>query len=181
MAGIETKSDLGNVVVPTASYIGNMGCFDLSFELAGLEPAARRNGIMGRDWGVKMAEVTDGTSNTLLSGETVIWNFSWDPNWLFRINAGGTGAGNTLGALRSAIRRINPSALASQVVRREAFASNHTGGANFGFVDGSVHFISENVDHSNTEWVDYAATPPAVLGTYQKLSSRNDGLVVGEY
>jgi prepilin-type processing-associated H-X9-DG protein len=153
----------------------------LSFELEGLQPAARRNGIFGRDWGVRIADITDGTSNTLLSGETILWNFSWDPNWLFRINNTGVGAGNSLGAMRSAIRRMNPPEIASQVVRREAFASYPAGGANFGLVDGSVRFISETIDHTNTEWVQYIATPRAPLGTYQKLSSRNDGEVVGEF
>ncbi len=181
MSGNETKSDLGSVEVPTASYVGNMGCFDLSFELEGVQPAARRNGMMGRDWGVKMADVTDGTSNTFLAGETILWNFSWDPNWLFRINNTGVGAGNSLGAMRSALRRINPAAVASQVVRREAFASYHTGGANFGLVDGSVHFISDSIDHTNTEWAQYNASPRPPLGTYQRLSSRNDGEVVGEF
>ena len=39
------------------------------------------------------------------------------------------------------------------------FKSNHTGGANFVFADGSVHFIEQNIDHR----------------TYQALGCRNDG------
>jgi prepilin-type processing-associated H-X9-DG protein len=37
--------------------------------------------------------------------------------------------------------------------------SNHSGGANFAFADGSVHFISQNID----------------MQTYQYLGCRNDG------
>lgn len=43
--------------------------------------------------------------------------------------------------------------------------SAHVGGAQFVFADGSVHFISENID----------------VNTYQALGSRADGDVVGEY
>jgi prepilin-type processing-associated H-X9-DG protein len=43
------------------------------------------------------------------------------------------------------------------------FKSNHTGGANFVFVDGSVHFLSQNIDHR----------------LYQLLGCRNDGQPAG--
>ena len=42
------------------------------------------------------------------------------------------------------------------------FGSKHTGGANFGFGDGSVRFLSQSVD----------------LVTYKGLGSRNGGEVV---
>lgn len=45
------------------------------------------------------------------------------------------------------------------------FKSRHTGGAQFLFGDGSVHFLSENIDH----------------GTYNDLGAKDDGNVVGEF
>jgi prepilin-type N-terminal cleavage/methylation domain-containing protein/prepilin-type processing-associated H-X9-DG protein len=45
------------------------------------------------------------------------------------------------------------------------FRSHHRGGSNFTFVDGSVHFLSESIDHK----------------TFQFLGCRNDGQVVGPY
>jgi len=45
------------------------------------------------------------------------------------------------------------------------FRSLHPGGANFVFVDGSVHFLSESIDHK----------------TYQHLGCRNDGHPVSGY
>jgi prepilin-type processing-associated H-X9-DG protein len=44
-----------------------------------------------------------------------------------------------------------------------SFRSKHSGGANFCFVDGSVHFINEEID----------------LGTYQALATR-DGQLFGK-
>ena len=43
-----------------------------------------------------------------------------------------------------------------------AFKSRHSGGASFVFGDGSVHFVSETIDHK----------------TYQLLGCRNDGQAV---
>jgi prepilin-type N-terminal cleavage/methylation domain-containing protein/prepilin-type processing-associated H-X9-DG protein len=45
------------------------------------------------------------------------------------------------------------------------FKSRHASGCNFAFADGSVHFISQSIDHY----------------TYIKLGVRNDGGVVGTY
>jgi len=45
------------------------------------------------------------------------------------------------------------------------FKSNHSGGANFLFGDGSVHFIGQSIDHR----------------TYQLLGCRNDGMVATNY
>jgi prepilin-type processing-associated H-X9-DG protein len=44
----------------------------------------------------------------------------------------------------------------------DGFKSNHSGGANFVFADGSVHFIRDSID----------------MWTYQKLGCRNDGQVI---
>src|SRR5262249_1912900 len=42
------------------------------------------------------------------------------------------------------------------------FKSNHSGGTNFVFADGPVHFITQRIDHRS----------------YQLVGCRNDGLVV---
>jgi prepilin-type N-terminal cleavage/methylation domain-containing protein/prepilin-type processing-associated H-X9-DG protein len=56
-----------------------------------------------------------------------------------------------------------------------AWSSSHTGGASFVMCDGSVRFISQNVDFAT--WVD--GKQP--LATYNKLGAANDGQPVGDF
>ena len=42
------------------------------------------------------------------------------------------------------------------------FKSNHSGGVNFAMVDGSIHFVSQNID----------------MRTYQYIGCRHDGMGV---
>lgn len=54
---------------------------------------------------------------------------------------------------------------AIQNLQGRAFSSPHRGGCHFGFVDGSVHFISDSVD----------------MPTLKNIAIRNDGKVLGAY
>lgn len=59
----------------------------------------------------------------------------------------------------------------------KGFGSLHARGANFCYADGSVHFISQDIEHRP----QYTATdlgPAEQLGLYQKLMCRNDGAVL---
>jgi prepilin-type N-terminal cleavage/methylation domain-containing protein len=85
--------------------------------------------------------------------------------------------------------------------RNTGFSSPHAGGVQFVFMDGKVNFISETVDHPRSSqatwaavgggcyWVDAAgqcggaqydnkAQMANLMGVYQRLHSRNDGLPV---
>ena len=54
------------------------------------------------------------------------------------------------------------------------FRSQHPGGANFLFGDGSVHFLKETIDMGSP-----AYNPPNVnIGVYRKLATRGKGEIV---
>jgi len=173
------------------SYVASAGAFDNGFNsIPQTNVADRVTGMLGRDSSVKMRDVTDGTSNTLLAGEARHYgqsagnagSFTWDPklyashHWVQ-----GTSVA-TLALTRMAVQKINPPNSASVLIRREAFASKHIGGAQFLLADGSVHFISENINHNGIRWNNYSSNPdPSRLGIFQLLAARNDGQVLGEW
>ena len=140
--------------------------------------------------------ITDGTSNTLIVGERA-----------FRYEGLNAGAGNALGFgmtsvgapyagsyARSALAvygipywGINQSVTAAEHQTR-GFSSTHVGGAHFLLGDGSVRFISDNIDHKpNSIGAAAALTPPDHSGpsfvdsTFEKLITISSGDIPGEF
>ena len=156
------------------------------------------DGIFGGNSKIAISQIRDGSSNTILIGESshpithggpeyvtggvtggaTAWYHSaggladpgadpedpnasgpYTENWNFRafrhtqhpINFSFLEAGGTLSYQKS---------------EATPFTSEHPGGAMFTFADGSVHFLSETIDH---------------VGTFQPLSNRDDGTVLGDY
>ena len=82
---------------------------------------------------VRMGDVTDGTSNTIFVGEakrgSTNNHFQWTDPW----------------SVISTNQGLNTPGYATQYYNNR-FSSYHVGGAQFLLVDGSVRFISENID-----------------------------------
>jgi len=89
---------------------------------------------------LKLANITDGTSNTLMIGEDVVRHN--DHSAAFYANSDWCSCEQSLNYLPSPATPKNW----TQVI---SFRSNHSGGASFCLADGSVRFVSQDV-HENT-------------------------------
>lgn len=86
----------------------------------------------------KMGSVVDGTSNTFFIGEALPDWTRW--NWWYNPNAVTATCAIPLNYVQRVPKNIG------NWPNNYSFASYHVGGGNFGFGDGSVQFISENID-----------------------------------
>src|SRR5207302_7584395 len=127
---------------------------------------------------LRLASATDGTSNTILLGENLI-----DKHTYLNDNSdappGGSGRGcwtmDSGFQLQNGHVPINYPTVSSEIdggfctrdpktnvfnlSTASGYKSNHTSGVNFGFLDGSIRFVSQNIDQI----------------TLIRLSVRNDG------
>jgi prepilin-type N-terminal cleavage/methylation domain-containing protein/prepilin-type processing-associated H-X9-DG protein len=193
----------GSGGVPTAVVPPTIPGYGPSFDHGGTNDASLCRGMFARGVGgfnsvsgaalggpkLRIADITDGTSNTILitecgkSNENEWQVYGEKAGWSFYNNAdemttivpinypiapfGTPGTDPSLGFQGAGtISCNNPPyydpthSLWNWHVTWGA-KSFHTGGANFAFADGSVHFIQQNID----------------VATYQYLGCRNDGQV----
>lgn len=118
-----------------------------------------RDGIFFLDSGVRLADVTDGSSNTLLFGERFHHDPVFDlrqPDVLPGVAAlagmgrwgyvGGAGAmANVTLHTAAKINYQTPPGAVQLDDRVCAFGSGHPGGANFTFADGSARFVADDI------------------------------------
>ena len=157
----------------------------------------RNNGVFRINSNVKIRDMTDGTSNCFAIGEVrYIVNFTDTTNTAtgsqrnFSFGQVTTSAGancnndgyNNNGGhnhLRFTRHKLNGPMLDASKLWK-AYHSRHVGGGHFLMGDGSVRFVSENIDHTNTDWAN-SNSGMGPYGTYQRLGAINDGQVVGEF
>ena len=107
---------------------------------------------------VRIADVTDGTTNVYMIGERkTVPKLNWFSSWPGMIAEG-----------EEAFQRVCGSSdhvPNDPATHFDDFSSHHVGGAQFCLGDGSVRFISENIDHR----------------LYQSLATIQGGEVTGEF
>jgi len=159
------------------NYVGNMGNTILwgatTFGCGGVL-GNRNNGVLlyanenNNTYVVRIADITDGTSNTIAVGEVSL-STSVSPtlnnNNNYPVWAGGNGGGCNGTTTVGQVLRICDTNYPMNGGNNAAFSSEHVGGVQFLLADGSVRFISQNVSST----------------TYTELGSRNGGGVVGEF
>jgi prepilin-type processing-associated H-X9-DG protein/prepilin-type N-terminal cleavage/methylation domain-containing protein len=176
----DPPNDWGNGVYALSSYGGNGGT--RPFYLGDVGFPLSRDGVFFEASRVRILDVTDGTSTTILLGERSHRDPEFDrfaheysPSFYPLASVGRWGAaayryesaadvllGTPVGINYRVAPGPGPGDWSWEVDRLAAFGSGHAGGANFAFADGSVRFVRDS--------------PP--WRALQALSTRSGGEVV---
>jgi len=150
---------------PITAGLGNWG-YDTSADHGNTTDSSQLRGMFNRlGCKINIASVTDGTSNTIMLGESLPTQHDHLTNGGWQGLNGGAAHVTTIVPINY---RSDGSSCGATPPGRDAwnvswgFKSNHSGGANFVFADGSVRFLPQSIDHM----------------TFQLLGCRNDGLPV---
>jgi len=147
------------VMGPTGSAVLGGTTYNYTTTGAGTNGAYSAHGMLGVDTKVRLTDATDGTSNTLMAAERSNNEIAPALNsyrtWI-RGQVGGAGASKNVTFPMNSTNYI-PNTNFNDL----SFGSNHTGGANFGFGDGSVRFLNQSID----------------MNVYKALASRDRGEV----
>ena len=179
----------------TSSYKGVNGAYNNGYSTLTNADAAAFIGTFERDsravYG--MNNLTDGTSNTIIIAETK-WGMNASKRtrtYLYGSSDPSTtwATGATEGSLLNGQTAMNWVITVATSSANRTAGSFHTGGAQFVFGDGSVHFLSENIDHSASGY--FSAFPymqgntaprnTMPFGTYQRLFAVGDGQAVNPF
>ena len=180
----------------TSNYVASKGLSDAGCTGALVggkwmieQPRCNNTGVFFGNSKISIKHITDGTSKTFAVGERD--KFCLAATWIGVRNPYGPDMWSSNWALAHVYLKLNhPITGAHQNSCTEAFSSAHPGGGFFAFCDGSVRFITDDISSDTISNDDDCYAPPytskpcvaqngaALIGVYQRLAWRNDGLEV---
>lgn len=151
----------GNLAINTTGAVGDRTMYFGTSPTSAMGTKTNNGGIFYGNSDTSLRDVMDGASNTILAGEVQ------------RLNNGVLGPqssfdGWAIGGLPTLFTTADGAVQSKMGIngdQRETAGSDHEGGAHFCLADGSVRFLSENMD----------------LGVYNKLGTSGEGEVNGEF
>nr|WRX36714.1 hypothetical protein [uncultured bacterium] len=169
---------------PTSNYFGSKGFYDNHGcnERApfSLEDVCWNNGVLYGNSDVRIAQITDGTTNTFMIGERDYRCFAG--SWIGARRGNGSGLRGSYYVLGRASMKLNDPRTGAQDTCTEGFSSQHVGGGYFAMCDGSVRFVDEEISFNNADngvlydpQRGYQILNLDYFGVYQRLASRDDG------
>ena len=118
-------------------------------------------GLFGRNKrSIAFREIPDGLSNTIMVGETLPRQCSFISAFAVNFNISSTTV--PLNTFESDEQGVGTVSKGSGWTVTSGFKSNHPGGANFCFADGSVHFLNEIIDFVTYNYLGTRAGGEAV-------------------
>ena len=165
---------MGNQEMPSGS-----GCTQYLTNVVGIPTeghgntfdSSRVSGIISRvNWSANFRDITDGTTNTIAMGEIRPNCSDHTVNGWFHFNAPWVATTGPINYPQECYgdpppKTVNACTKLNNWGTSQGFKSVHVGGAQFALCDGSVRFISENIDYV----------------TYQRLGDRRDGQTIGDF
>ena len=157
---IQNASGTNLVDLATANYVGVFGVSDIDDCVGAPNSPCVGEGTFFQNSRIQFRDFTDGLSNTISVGEHKSRRDSgvnWNSTWTGVVAKGNDALVRILGTTDH-----TPNSPANHI---DDFSSYHVGGAHFTMGDGSVRFISTNID----------------VNLYQRLATRAAGDIVGEF